>query len=239
MKRYIYTVSDFLKKSKIVYSVIHSYRSFLAKKNFEKSLENFHKYGFEALSMFDKCMKENNFEYSLAFGTLLGAIREHDFIPHDDDIDVAMWIDDYSPDIIQKLNDYGINIVHSFTIDDDKIGKEDTFEYKSVLIDIFYFYKSSDGDVYCCDFINQPGCSNMEESIVKYGGLLPRKIIIPLKRDLVTVDFKGLQVSIPMNYKDILSYRYGIDYMTPKQSWRPATSHVVEMPEYLGILKKY
>ena len=49
----------------------------------------------EILLYFDQVCKENNIKYSLAFGTLLGAVRHSDFIPWDDDVDVMMFRDDY------------------------------------------------------------------------------------------------------------------------------------------------
>lgn len=50
----------------------------------------------ELMSYIDRICRENKLEYSLAGGTLLGAVRHQGFIPWDDDADIFLMRKDYN-----------------------------------------------------------------------------------------------------------------------------------------------
>ena len=59
------------------------------------SMEEVQKVSLEILKIVSHICETHNFRYTLAFGTLIGAIRHKGFIPWDDDIDILMPRPDY------------------------------------------------------------------------------------------------------------------------------------------------
>lgn len=60
------------------------------------TVEEFKQIQIDILLAVDKFCNEHNIKYSLACGTLLGAIRHKGFIPWDDDIDIYLLREDYN-----------------------------------------------------------------------------------------------------------------------------------------------
>lgn len=71
----------------------------------ELSFEELKQIELGILKRFDKVCRENNLQYSIAFGTMLGAVRHKGFIPWDDDIDVIMKRSDYEKLMKLKYDD--------------------------------------------------------------------------------------------------------------------------------------
>ena len=179
----------------------------------------FRKNGLMVLDIFDKCLNDNGIEYSLAFGSMLGAVREHGFIKHDLDLDVAVWAEDYSEKLRSALLKCGFKMKHTLLVDDGKLGREETYELDGVSIDIFYIYPAIDLYPYTCDFIAHEGAVSFRDSMNNYGGLIARRVQLPWKKEFIRVNFENLKLPITSNANEILTFRYGSDYMTPNPKW--------------------
>ena len=106
----------------------------------------------EILDSINKFCKENNLKYTLAFGTLIGAVRHGGFIPWDDDVDVIMPRKDYDY-LLNHWNVDGFIVQNKVTNDDfsqnfTKIRKDHTTfihndwekkvsYHKGVFVDVF------------------------------------------------------------------------------------------------------
>lgn len=204
--------------------------------------QNFRAKGLKTLKYFDETMTSNGYVYSLAFGTMLGAVREHGFIQHDLDIDVFMWKEDVNDNLFKVLQKAGFKIYHSFLVEDGKYGREDTVVYDGVHIDIFCFYPKLEGREYpyCCDFFPYKNARSWEQSIRMFGGVLPRRLEMPSSRDVVRVPFQSLSLPVLANAHEFLSFRYGPNYMTPDPTWSNGDNpYIIPWPEKLAKYIKY
>lgn len=203
-----------------------------------KRNEQFQQYALQLLKDFDKCMTSHGFDYSLAYGSMLGAVREHGFIKHDLDIDVFMWAKDYSEDIDKILIEAGFSRLHRFVVDNGKLGREDTYTKYDVSIDIFYVYEGFDekGD-YTCAFAPYPGYITWENSQKLKGGVKVQRWFTPMSHNFIRVKFESLDLNISSNYDELLRMVYGDEYMIPNPSYNSYNSpYYTEWPDVNGIV---
>ena len=193
----------------------------------KSQLAHFHNNALELLTCFDKCMIDNGIEYSLLFGSLLGAIREHGFIAHDVDIDVALFIEDRTASLYDALASVGFSRLRSFAIGDGILGCEDTFVFKNtgVTLDVFYVCPAIDQYPYVCCWNLIGDCSTPRESMRKYGGVIPRRIELPFTHEYLRTAFESITVSVFANAHQISEFCYGPDYMTPDPNYVVPTEH--------------
>lgn len=189
--------------------------------NYINRIENFfkrrslHKNAAEILSRLNLVFNELNQDYWLEFGTLLGAIREKKIISFDLDLDIATWKSNYSNNLVTVMQKYGFKLVREIHMEQE--GIEQTYCFKKVNIDIFYFEQISKGWATCHVFYLDENM-NLEDMNKKYGGLHPLEVHLPFS-GLITYNFLGVDVKIPDNYVSQLSYHYGDDYMLPNPNW--------------------
>ena len=121
---YLNNLREFIGKSSLAtklirplyHCTIKKWKKQTEKKKFKENAQN-------VLESFVKCMDDNNLYYTLAFGSLLGAVREKGFIKHDMDIDVFMWAEDYNPSIVACLESSGFKLEHEFIVKGGVLGR--------------------------------------------------------------------------------------------------------------------
>ena len=123
------------------------------------------------LDYIDKVCRENGIVYSLAYGTLLGAVRHQGFIPWDDDIDICMDRENFEK-FERKCNDDGnkqyqllwLDTCETYTlplakvVDTTTILTQNTQNEKmplGVYVDLFIYDKIPDDEKMRAAYINK------------------------------------------------------------------------------------
>jgi hypothetical protein len=139
---------------------------------------------------FAKIMDNHKISFGLIYGTLLGAVREHNFIPHDEDTDVY---------VLDEARDNFLNILHLFVNSGFEIARY-TNDLLSIIkdgeyIDIYFFSKH------------------------RFGYRICGQMIVKEKFLLNTIEYNFLDYTfkIPKEYEELLVYLYGNDWKTPKE----------------------
>lgn len=166
------------------------------------------------LEYFHDVCKENGLRYMLCYGTLLGAVRHHGFIPWDDDIDVMMPRPDYLK-LVDIMKNNGHPIYRFISLHSDRqyfapLAK--LFDSRTVLKQEYGQVEKTEIGVYIDIFIldGLPADPEKQIKVFKrsqrlrfYWGLSVRKINAE-SRNLLTAIIKTV-FSLPFK---MIGYRY-------------------------------
>ena len=177
---------------------------------------------FENLCLLKSILDANGIKFQLAFGTLLGVVREHDFIDHDEDIDLAFLDEDRNAlwAILPDLMKMGFRVC--------RYDRRDLLSVmrKGEYID-FYFYRPWQEGYRICS-----GWVNVEKHLI----------------NTAQIEFKGISFPVPLDYEEYLVGEYGADWRIPLQwnnyqmpKWKIAMFNVKEhlkdvLPDWLFSL---
>ena len=145
------------------------------------------------LNTLKRVFEENGIELLLAYGTLLGAIRENDFIGHDSDMDTMIWRKDMQKglDLAPELEKYDIHL-HCYVL-----PWIFTYSYKGVTCDV--------------DVINEPIYPLNKRFCLIESQYIQRSFFETIEK----YEFKGGMHTIPAHPEVLLEYHYGKKWRIP------------------------
>ena len=142
----------------------------------------------------NEILRKNNIKMMPMFGTLLGAIREHDFIKNDTDIDVVIYSTDVQKvfELQSDLEKRGIKL-YCYVL-----PWIFTFEYKGITLDFYPLYDSA-----------RPWTNHYYLLLERY---INRKYFV----DTEDYNLFGETFTVPANPERLLAYLYGKDWRIPQ-----------------------
>jgi hypothetical protein len=231
-------------QNKILKKILNPFWHYLYVMPKERKIRNaMRENGIKLLLTFDQILSKGGVPYSLAFGTLLGAVREKGFIKHDLDIDVALWSDTDAKYVNKILEEGGFEKISEIVVDGGKAAREETYQYMGVNIDLFYFYPSKyDGLLSTCIFYPFKDCVTWKESINDHGGVLPLCVYLPMDKDVEYVQFESIKLPVTKSALRFVETRYGENWRIPDPTFvypKPGYSKYDYLEGKIGVVTNY
>lgn len=218
-------IKTYIKNNKLMYAILKKPLKYRFDRKMQWKRDAIKNYGIECLLLMKESFKEHKQEFWLDYGTLLGAVREKDFIEHDLDMDLGTFdVSEEKKRALEKtLNDKGIKTLREFRINGNIV--EQTFTYKEAHIDIFYYYCLEETQKIWCYFFEET-----DNMIKKENG--NNKIVTGWKAKTATstflgvneIEFKGEKFPSPINIEQYLVENYGPNFMIKDDEWDYANS---------------
>ena len=164
------------------------------------------KNGVAALHRLHKLLSENDVQYYCDAGTLLGFARDKCFMPHDDDIDIAIMEGSIAaPKLLKLFIDNGYGYVHAFDYKGRMLMFTET-DASGITIDVFFQTLRQGSDTVLDAwglywFADRTYPSAKANTVISYPYLKPT--------GLKTIEILGEQAVIPENVAAVLTSEFG------------------------------
>ena len=185
--------------------------------------------GVEALMRIHSLLMDNKIDYYLQFGSLLGVIRDKDFIKHDDDIDLTVVDPLVSPqNVLRLLLENDFHFIHALKVNEYIV--DFAVSYKKLTVDFFFpIPVEREHKVgICCAYFNP------SSEYERYDQNNYRVWFIPDNIRTKITRFKGIDLKIPQDPEWLIEYIYGENWRNPIKNWSPKsiTDHFQEMDDF-------
>ena len=225
MKRKLQIIRYKLKKYKAFETVYHFLNQTIYFKLCRKyHVWQLHRNGAEILRRLDAAMTECGCEYWLDYGTLLGAMREHDFIRHDHDIDTGCLWQGNLPSLEKVMLKHGFKKSSQISVGNQVT--EQSYDILGTSVDIFFYFPNEEAGGIRGWLFNAIEPYGWNETLVRFGGYGVRSINTKIE-GFETIKFKGVDVKVPGNWDWYLKNVYGESYMTPDPAFKHSTTTAI------------
>lgn len=194
-------------------------------------------YGLETLIAADEAITAFGGRMFLVFGTLLGAYREHNFIPHDCDIDVGLLASERPENIQELMAEAGFRRVNQQYVKETGRIVEERYQRKGVGIDLFYFFDDDrfPDEIYAY-LSYRHETKDWREANVTDG--FPTILKPQVRSTLSRQDFLGHQFYMPDRAEEWLRRLYGDDFMIPNPGWSFSDHKTRSFPSGERVFRK-
>jgi phosphorylcholine metabolism protein LicD len=151
-----------------------------------------------------KIFNKYNLEYWVDYGSLLGIHRNKDIIKGDLDADISIVGED--PKLMDEISKAFPN--HMIMV------REKGWNAYRIWYKVMKRYNITHG--YVDVYINEPSGDKYISPLNNEKDNIAINLIQPIKQ----IKWNNILVNIPNKHKEVLIYRYGSDYMTPKRGFK-------------------
>ena len=171
-----------------------------------KKNRDFKANGNEVLLKAKEALDEIGIKFWLDYGTLLGVYRDGKLISYDTDVDVGVFLSDYSSKIISAMEKHGFNYERKIVVDNGAYAMEQSFSYRNVKIDLFYYRKEGDKMISHLFPLNDQKKFVVREIYTTYSGF-------------TSIKFLDQDFTIPKDTELRLKETYGEEWRIPISNW--------------------